>query len=70
MHNPAFLAECPWMTFGRVRPAHLNAVIFGWASQTGIGVTLWLMCRLCRVPFVAPGLATVWLAEQRSGLLS
>ncbi|KAB2667635.1 MAG: hypothetical protein DVB31_07850 [Verrucomicrobia bacterium] len=59
LHDPAFLAECPWLTFGRVRPAHLNAVIYGWASQTGIGVTLWLMCRLCRVPFVAPGLATV-----------
>ena len=59
LHSPGFLASWEFLTFGRVRPAHLNTVIYGFASQTGIGVTLWLMCRLCRVPFVAPGLATV-----------
>ncbi len=59
LHNPEFLAAWEWLTFGRVRPAHLNTVIYGFASQTGIGVTLWLMCRLCRVPFPAPGLTTV-----------
>jgi cytochrome c oxidase cbb3-type subunit 1 len=58
LHEPGFLAGWDFLTFGRVRPAHLNAVIYGWASQTGIGVTLWLMCRLCRVPFVAPALTT------------
>jgi cytochrome c oxidase cbb3-type subunit 1 len=59
LHSPGFLASWDFLTFGRVRPAHLNTVIYGWASQTGIGVALWLMCRLCRVSFVAPGLATV-----------
>lgn len=59
LHTPGFLSSWEFLTFGRVRPAHLNTVIYGFASQTGIGVTLWLMCRLCRVPFVAPGLATV-----------
>jgi cytochrome c oxidase cbb3-type subunit 1 len=49
MHDPALLAEPAWLTFGRVRPAHLNAVIFGWASQVGIGVSIWLLARLCRV---------------------
>ncbi len=58
LHNPEFLTEWAWLTFGRVRPAHLNTVIYGWASQTGIAVTIWLMCRLCRVVFPAPGLAT------------
>jgi cytochrome c oxidase cbb3-type subunit 1 len=38
-----------WLTFGRVRPAHLNIVIYGWASAVGIGVGIWLMGRLCRV---------------------
>jgi len=59
LHLPDFLAECPWLTFGRVRPAHLNTVIYGFASQTAIGVCLWLMCRLCRVPLIAPGIVTV-----------
>lgn len=46
---PGFLADFSWMTFGRVRPAHLNAVIYGWSVQAGVGVGLWLMARLCRV---------------------
>lgn len=56
LHNPGFLATWDFLTFGRVRPAHLNAVIYGFASQTGIAVTIWLMCRLCRVPLVSGGL--------------
>jgi cytochrome c oxidase cbb3-type subunit 1 len=52
MHSPDFLASIPWLTFGRVRPAHLNAVAYGFGSQAGIGVTLWLMCRLCRTPLM------------------
>ena len=49
MNYPAFLDAMGWLTFGRVRPAHLNAVIYGWASPVGIGVGIWLMARLCRV---------------------
>lgn len=48
--QPAFLADLPWLTFGRVRPAHLNAVAYGWASSAAIGVAIWLMARLCRAP--------------------
>jgi cytochrome c oxidase cbb3-type subunit 1 len=50
MNFPELLASEPWLTFGRVRPAHLNVVAYGWASAAGIGVGLWLMARLCRVP--------------------
>lgn len=50
MHMPDLLGDISWLTFGRVRPAHLNSVVYGFASQAGIGVTLWLMCRLCRTP--------------------
>lgn len=45
-----------WLTFGRVRPAHLNMVIYGWASAVGIGVGIWLMGRLCRVELRHRGL--------------
>jgi cytochrome c oxidase cbb3-type subunit 1 len=48
MHSPEFLADAAWLTFGRVRPAHLNTMIYGWASMTGIGVLLWLQARLSR----------------------
>lgn len=50
LHDPAFLSENPWLTFGRVRPAHLNAVAYGWLSTAGIGIGLWILSRLCRVP--------------------
>lgn len=48
--NPEFLTDSAWLTFGRVRPAHLNAVAYGWASPAAIGVAIWLMARLCRAP--------------------
>ncbi len=49
MTHPALLDGAAWLTFGRLRPAHLNTVIYGWASAAGIGVGIWLMARLCRV---------------------
>lgn len=52
MHSPGFLGDVSWLTFGRVRPVHLNSMIFGFASEAAIAVTLWLMCRLCRTPLM------------------
>jgi cytochrome c oxidase cbb3-type subunit 1 len=49
MHHPSFLGGLDWLSFGRVRPAHLGTVIYGWGSLAGIGILLWLEARLCRV---------------------
>jgi hypothetical protein len=38
--------------FGRIRPAHLNAVIYGWRSLAGVGVALWLIPRLLKTELV------------------
>lgn len=46
MHSPGFLADADWLTFGRVRPAHLSTMIYGWGSMAGVGVLLWLQARL------------------------
>jgi cytochrome c oxidase cbb3-type subunit 1 len=43
---PGFLADYPWLTLGRVRPAAVNAFLYGSASQAALGVTLWMLCRL------------------------
>jgi cytochrome c oxidase cbb3-type subunit I len=48
-HGPGFLADTPWQTLGRVRPAATNAILYGFAAQTAFGVLLWLMCRLGNV---------------------
>lgn len=52
LHDPEFLADHPWLTFGRVRPAHLNTVAYGWLSTAGIGIGLWILSRLCRAPIL------------------
>ncbi|MBE2205511.1 MAG: cbb3-type cytochrome c oxidase subunit I [Chthoniobacterales bacterium] len=52
MTHPGLLDSMAWLTFGRIRPAHLNVVVYGWAFQAGIGVALWLMARLCRIPLL------------------
>ena len=47
--GPDFLAHCPVLTYGRVKPAATTAFIFGFASQAALGVALWQICRLGRV---------------------
>jgi cytochrome c oxidase cbb3-type subunit I len=52
LHNPDWLVNSAWMTFGRLRTVHLNAVIYGWSSMAAIGVSLWLIPRLLKTPLV------------------
>jgi cytochrome c oxidase cbb3-type subunit I len=49
LHGPGFLANIPWLTFGRVRPAALDAILYGFATQAAFGLLLWFLCRLGRV---------------------
>ena len=64
MNSPQFLDAWGWLTFGRVRPAHLNAMAYGWASSAAIGTGLWIMARLCRTPLqhrkLLTGAAIFW----------
>ncbi|MGF1656738.1 MAG: cbb3-type cytochrome c oxidase subunit I [Verrucomicrobiales bacterium] len=56
MHEPEWLTAFGALNWGRLRPAHLNTVIYGWASQAGLGVAIWLLARLCRVKLMNGGL--------------
>ncbi|MDB6020977.1 MAG: hypothetical protein JWQ04_834, partial [Pedosphaera sp.] len=47
-HAPGLLADCAWFTYGRVHPAHLNALTYGFAVQAGLGVVLWMLAHLGR----------------------
>lgn len=58
LHSPDFVSQSASLTFGRVRPAHLNAMIYGWATNAMFGVSLWLMVRLLRT--VARWVAFAW----------
>jgi cytochrome c oxidase cbb3-type subunit I len=46
LHNPGFLGEYGWLTYGRARPAYLSGFIYGWAFNAAFAVALWLMARL------------------------
>jgi cytochrome c oxidase cbb3-type subunit I len=51
-HGPGFLAGSAWLTLGRVRPAAMNALIYGFAIQTFLGIATWIICRLGRMPLL------------------
>ncbi|MGB1311629.1 MAG: cbb3-type cytochrome c oxidase subunit I [Leucothrix sp.] len=50
LHMPEFLADSALLTFGRIRPAHLNIVMYGWSSLAGLGVATWMIPRLLGTP--------------------
>ena len=57
-HAPGFLADCAWLTYGRVRPAGINCMLYGFCLPAGLGVALWLLARLGRTRLALPGLVT------------
>lgn len=50
MVAPGLLPSVSFLTFGRLWPAQQDAFLYGWLGSGGIGVGLWMMGRLCRVP--------------------
>jgi len=48
LHSPDLFSDISFLTWGRVRPAHMNVMVYGWASMAGMGTAIWLMARLCR----------------------
>lgn len=45
---PDWLTSTQALTFGIIRPLHLNTVIYGWISMVGMGVSIWLIPRLLK----------------------
>lgn len=74
MHWPELLADSAVLTFGRIRPMHLNAVAYGWASMAGLGAAVWLLPRLFKTPLAGRGLATagavLWNLGLAAGLIA
>ncbi|HLF29006.1 MAG TPA: cbb3-type cytochrome c oxidase subunit I [Anaerolineae bacterium] len=53
------LALKPYLSFGRLRPAHVNLMIFGWLSQAYVGGILYILPRLTRAALYSERLAHV-----------
>jgi cytochrome c oxidase cbb3-type subunit I len=56
VHSPEFLGSYGWATYGRMAPAHLNALIYGWGFQAAFAVIIWLMARLSRKECTSAGI--------------
>ena len=52
----------PWLSYGRLRPLHTNAVIFAFGGCALIGSSYYVVQRTCHVPLFAAKLAsfTFW----------
>ncbi len=59
LHSPRLFPNWEWLTFGRMRAAHLNAVAFGWGNNVAFAVLIWIMARLCRAQIRHQGLLQV-----------
>jgi cytochrome c oxidase cbb3-type subunit 1 len=46
--------NCSFFTYGRVWPAAIDALVYGWASTAGLGLSIWLLTRMGRTPARAP----------------
>jgi cytochrome c oxidase cbb3-type subunit 1 len=72
--SPDFLTGSAWLTFGRIRTAHLNMVIYGWASMAGLGISLWMLPRLLKAHLVGEHYAVwgaaLWNAGVAAGVVA
>lgn len=46
LYTPSFLADCSVFTHGRTQAMQETAFIYGWAANSGLAVTLWILGRL------------------------
>jgi cytochrome c oxidase cbb3-type subunit 1 len=72
LHEPDWLVQQAWLTFGRIRTIHLNAVAYGWAPMAGLGVALFIIPRLLKTPLMGARYAlfggVLWNAALIAGL--
>ncbi|MGE5116611.1 MAG: cbb3-type cytochrome c oxidase subunit I [Betaproteobacteria bacterium] len=72
LHDPDWLVQQAWLTFGRIRTIHLNAVAYGWAPMAGLGTAMFVIPRLLKTPLMGMRWAFVgavlWNAALIAGL--
>src|SRR5579871_1956195 len=60
---PDLMGTIPQLTYGRLRPLHVNGMLFGWLLACNMGLTFYMIPRLCGVKLWSEklGLATAIL---------
>jgi cytochrome c oxidase cbb3-type subunit 1 len=69
LHLPEWLVRQGWLTFGRVRTAHLDIMAYGWASLAMVGVALWTLPRLLHAELRWPIVPTIGAILWNVGLV-
>ena len=59
---PALSFDLPWLTFGRLRPLHTNAVVFAFGGSALFATSYYVVQRTCHVRLISDKLAafTFW----------
>ena len=59
---PALNFDTPWLSFGRLRPLHTNAVIFAFGGSALFATSYYVVQRTCQTTLFMPKLAafTFW----------
>lgn len=70
LHEPDLLASVPWLSFGRIRTIHLNAVAYGWAPMAGLGIAMFLLPRLFKTELVGARWAVLGATLWNAGLIA
>jgi cytochrome c oxidase cbb3-type subunit 1 len=43
------------LTYGRIWPAAVDTLVYGWAATAGLGLAIWVLTRTSRAPLRSPG---------------
>ncbi|MEP7295325.1 MAG: cbb3-type cytochrome c oxidase subunit I [Burkholderiales bacterium] len=70
LHEPDWLTQYAWLTFGRIRTIHLNAVAYGWTPMAGLGIALFVIPRLLRTELVGARFAFLGAALWNAALIA
>ena len=70
LHWPDLLTDQAWLSLGRLRTLHLNAVAYGWAPMGLLGLSIWMLPRLLKTPLLGGRLAIVGTLVWNAGLVA
>jgi len=51
--------HCSFFTYGRIWPAAIDSLVYGWGSTAGLGLAVWILARMGRTPVAWSGFLTV-----------
>lgn len=69
LHAPYLLADSAWLSYGRVQPAFWTLLVYGFALQSGWGLSLWVLMRVGRTAVALPWAAITGACLWNLGLL-